>query len=95
MVKLKRNSLFFNAGADLLARKYFEVDDIFVHFEIVAPLLRNNMPVSTIFQPTQGYSTVSGLSIITMKAPFAITLCAVGKFPKHISKITLNLIFQI
>ena len=47
MVKLKRNSPFFSAGADLLSRKYFEVDDNFLHIEIVAPLLRVNMTVLT------------------------------------------------
>ena len=62
MVRLKRNSPFFNAGADLLSRKYFEVDDIFLHIEIVARLLRISKPVLTIFQPTETYGTVSELS---------------------------------
>ena len=102
MVKLKQNSPFFSAGADLLSRKYFEVDDIFLHIEIVAPLLRVNMPVLTFFQPNQGYRTVSGLSNSSMKAPYAIILWAnfpgqlsMAKFPKQIPKTTLNLIFQI
>ena len=101
MVKLKRNSPFFNARADLLSRKFFKVDEIFLHIEIVAPLLRVKMPVLTNFQPTQVYKTVSGLSNSSMKAPYAIILWAnfpgqlsMGKFPKHIPKTTLNLIFQ-